>query len=216
MASENSHKTTNEGILLILSGPAGSGKTTLCERLLQDHPNLERAITATTRAPRPGEKDGKDYFFLQKKEFEDRKNQGDFLEWALVHGRAYGTLKEEILARMAKGKDVLLNIDVQGMLQIRRKQESDSRLHERLATVFLMPQDLDELAQRLIERNTDSTEEIYKRLMTAEKEIRQSHEFDYILTSGNKEEDYDRIRSIYLAEKMRNRLTDRLHQVKPL
>jgi len=192
-------------LLFIISGPAGSGKTTLCHRLLSEFTNLRRAVTATTRSPREGEKDGHDYYFLTREEFEEQKKDGAFLENALVHGRAYGTLREEIISHFDAGEDVLLSIDVQGMRQVREKSLSADWLRGHLVTVFIKPRTLDELRERLRRRGTDDDAEIERRIESARVEIAAALEFDYILLTGSREEDFDRARAIYLAEKMRPR-----------
>jgi len=192
-------------LLFIISGPAGSGKTTLCHRLLSEFTNLRRAVTATTRSPREGEKDGHDYYFLTREEFEEQKKDGAFLESALVHGRAYGTLREEIVSHFDAGEDVLLSIDVQGMRQVREKSLSADWLRGHLVTVFIKPRTLDELRERLRRRGTDDDAEIERRIESARVEIAAALEFDYILLTGSREEDFDRARAIYLAEKMRPR-----------
>lgn len=192
-------------LLFIVSGPAGSGKTTLCHRLLSEFKNLRRAVTATTRAPRDNEKDGRDYFFLSEEGFRRTRESGGFLEWALVHGRAYGTLESEVVGHFDRGKDVLLSIDVQGMRQIREKAEREDWLRGRLVTIFIIPPSLAELQERLRRRGSDDPGEIERRLETARSEIRAAREFDYLLETNSREEDFDRIRCIYLAEKMRVR-----------
>ncbi|MET3873534.1 guanylate kinase [Puniceicoccus vermicola] len=159
----------------------------------------------TTRAPREGEKDGRDYYFFSREEFDARYAAGDFLESALVHGRAYGTLSEEVIQHFQKKEDVLLSIDVQGMRQIRERASDFDWLSGRLVTVFINPPSLDELRERLRRRGSDDEEEIERRIESARKEIQAVSEFDYILDTGTREEDFDRIRSIYLSEKMRVR-----------
>jgi len=196
---------TSGSLLFILSGPAGSGKTTLCHRILSEFRSLRRAVTATTRAPREGEKDGKDYFFLSQEGFEKTREAGGFLEWALVHGRAYGTLESEVVGHFRSGVDVLLSIDVQGMRQIRERSRELDWLTGRVVTVFISPPSINELRNRLRRRGTDDETEIERRIETAKREISSADEFDYLLETHTREEDFDRIRAIYLAEKMRVR-----------
>jgi len=192
-------------LLFIVSGPAGSGKTTLCERLLAEFHTLQQAITATTRAPRPGEKNGFDYYFLSKPDFEEKQRLDEFLESATVHGRSYGTLRSEVFRRFERKMNVLLNIDVQGMRQIREEAASSEELRNHLVSIFILPPSLEELRKRLLNRKSDDAKEIERRLQTAKSEIRAATEFDYILETGSRDKDYDHIRSIYLAELMRNR-----------
>jgi guanylate kinase len=196
---------TDNSLLFILSGPAGSGKTTLCHRLLSEFRNLNRAVTVTTRAPREGEKDGRDYYYFSREEFDRKNEEGAFLEWAFVHGRAYGTLASEVIQHFEKDEDVLLSIDVQGMRQIKEKEADAKWLTGRLVTVFINPPSLDELRERLNRRGSDDEEEIERRIESARKEMLAAGEFDYVLETGTREEDFDRIRAIYLAEKIRVR-----------
>ncbi|MFP4351260.1 MAG: guanylate kinase [Puniceicoccaceae bacterium] len=192
-------------LLFILSGPAGSGKTTLCHRLLSEFRTLRRAVTVTTRAPREGEQEGKDYFFLSREGFEKTREAGGFLESALVHGRAYGTLESEVVRHFRSGVDVLLSVDVQGMRQIRDRSRELDWLGGRVVTIFISPPSIDELRDRLRRRGTDDEREIERRIETARREIASAGEFDYLLETHTREEDFDRIRAVYLAEKMRVR-----------
>src|SRR5438132_5949868 len=143
-------------LLVVLSAPSGTGKTTLCEHLLKAHPNLTRAITCTTREPRPGERDGLDYYFLDAATFLKRVQAGNFLEHATVHGNSYGTLKSEVLGKLRQGKDVLLSIDVQGAATIRERAEEDGELKRALLTIFLAPPSMQILETRLKKRGKDA------------------------------------------------------------
>ncbi len=190
-------------LLVIISAPSGGGKTTLCQRLLAARPGMTRAITCTTRPPRPGEQDGVDYYFLEAASFLKRVQAGNFLEHATVYGNSYGTLKSEVLGKLRQGKDVLLNVDVQGAATIRARAQEDSELSRALLTVFLTPSSMAVLEQRLFKRGTDSPAVIQKRLGVARQEIAQWKHFDYLLTSGTIEEDLRRMLAIVEAEKMR-------------
>src|SRR5947209_14733233 len=150
-------------LLVVISAPSGTGKTTVCEQLLKARPNLARAITCTTRDPRPGERDGVDYYFLDAATFLKRVQAGNFLEHATVHGNSYGTLKAEVLGKLRQGKDVLLNVDVQGAASIRARAEEDAELKEALVMTFLTPPTLAVLEARLKRRGTDSPAAIQKR-----------------------------------------------------
>jgi len=190
-------------LLILISAPSGGGKTTLCQQLLKARPDMTRAITCTTRAPRPGEKDGVDYHFFTAEEFLKRLHAGNFLEHATVYGNSYGILKSELLGKLREGKDVLLNVDVQGAATIREQAESEPELKRALVTVFLTPTPLTALEERLKKRGADAIAVIQKRLAVAKQEIAQWKNFDYLLISGTKQEDLRRILAIIDAEKMR-------------
>src|SRR3989454_1278211 len=151
-------------LLIVISAPSGGGKTTLCQQLLAARPNVTRAITCTTRSPRPGEADGVDYYFLDANTFLKRVQAGNFLEHATVYGNSYGTLKSEVLGKLRQGKDVVLNVDVQGAATIRERTLEDPELKRALVTVFLTPPSLTVLEARLRKRGTDSDGAIQKRL----------------------------------------------------
>jgi guanylate kinase len=191
-------------LLILISAPSGGGKTTLCQQLLKARPDMTRAITCTTRAPRPGEKDGVDYHFFDASEFLKRLHAGNFLEHATVYGNSYGILKSELLGKLREGKDVLLNVDVQGAATIREKTESEPELKRALVTIFLTPTPLTVLEERLKKRGADAIAVIQKRLAVAKQEIAQWKNFDYLLISGTKQEDLRRILAIIEAEKMRS------------
>ena len=191
-------------LLLMVSGPAGSGKTTLCERLAAAFPErIRRVVTCTTRMPRKGEVDGVDYHFLDGAAFDAKVAEGEFLEYALVHGRYYGTRWADVWRGLEEGWDLLLNLDVQGADAVRLAASRDARLGGALASVFIMPPSLEALQQRLAERGTDSGEEVARRLGVARVEMEAWQRYDYCLTSGDRERDFERIRAVYLAEKMR-------------
>lgn len=194
----------NEAPLLILiSAPSGGGKTTLCQELLVARADVTRAITCTTRDPRPGEKDGVDYYFLDAGSFLKRVQAGNFLEHATVYGNSYGTLKSEVLGKLRQGKNVLLNIDVQGAAAVRASAESDPELKRALVTVFLTPPSLPMLEARLRKRGTDSAAVIQKRLSVARQEIAQWKNFDYLIISDTIKADLRRMLAIVDAEAMR-------------
>jgi len=196
-------KQNSKPLLILISAPSGGGKTTLCNQLLAARPNMVRAVTCTTRAPRPGEKDGVDYHFFSAAEFLKRLQAGNFLEHATVYGNSYGILKSELLGKLRSGKDVLLNVDVQGAATIHEQAESEPELKRALITVFLTPTPLTVLEERLKKRAADSAAVIQKRLAVARQEIAQWRNFDYLLTSTTKSEDLRRMLAIVEAEKMR-------------
>ena len=191
-------------LLVLLSAPSGGGKTTVCRELLAARPDIARAITCTTRAPRPSEKDGVDYYFLDAGSFLKRVQAGNFLEHATVYGNSYGTLKSEVLNKLRQGRDVLLNVDVQGAASIRAHAEEDAELKKALVTVFLTPSSLAVLEERLKKRGTDSPADIRKRLSVARQEITQWKNFDYLLISDTIPQDLRRMLAIVEAEKMRS------------
>ena len=191
-------------LLIVVSAPSGGGKTTLCQALLDSDPNTIRAITCTTRPPRDGEKDGVDYYFLDAADFLRRVQAGNFLEHATVHGNSYGTLKSEVLNKLRLGKDVLLNIDVQGAAAIRAKADDDEDIRKALVTVFLAPPSLATLEERLKKRNSDSAASIQKRLSIARHEIGHWKNFDYLIISSTVAEDLIKLNSVIAAEKMRH------------
>ncbi len=190
-------------LLFVISAPSGGGKTTLCEKLLETRQDMARAITCTTRTPRPGEKDGKDYYFLDAGTFLKRVQAGHFLEHAAVFGNSYGTLRGEVLDKLRSGKDVLLNIDVQGAASVRAVVENDDDLKRAFISVFLTPPSSEILEARLKKRGQDSAAVIQKRLSVARQEVAQWRHFDYLIISTTIEEDLRRMLAIVDAEKMR-------------
>ena len=190
-------------LLILISAPSGGGKTTLCELLLQARPEMTRAITCTTREPRPGEKDGVDYHFLTAENFLRRVQAGNFLEHATVFGNSYGLLRSELTSRLRDGHDVLLNVDVQGAATIKERAQEDPDLQRALISVFLTPPSLKILEERLKRRGADTEAVMRKRLAVARHEIAQWKNFDYLIISGSKQEDLRQMLAIVEAEKMR-------------
>jgi guanylate kinase len=195
--------TASSSLLIIISAPSGGGKTTVTAAILASDPNTIRAVTCTTRAPRDGECNGVDYYFLDPADFLTRVQAGNFLEHATVYGNSYGTLKSEVLGRLRQGRDVLLNVDVQGAAAIRAKTESDPELRRALVTIFLTPRSLSVLEERLIRRGKDSATSIQKRLSVARQELAQWKHFDYLVLSDSIAQDVERIQAIIRAERMR-------------
>jgi guanylate kinase len=197
------NSTPQPGLLIIVSGPAGSGKTTLCDRMLAEMPELWRVVTSTTRKPRGGEQDHVDYYFFDHATFEQKIEAGHFYEYAHVHGNIYGTLKSEVQDKLAAGTDLLLNIDVQGAAQMRQTAQSDALLKGHVVTVFIMPRSLEELEQRLRGRATDSEAQIQRRMRVASDEMQQHELYDHTILSGTRFEDFEALQKIYLDEKAR-------------
>lgn len=190
-------------LALIVSGPAGSGKTTLCDRLAAAHPELRRVVTCTTRQARPGEIDGCDYYFFSDKSFDEAVTGGEFIEHARVHGARYGTLKSELYNKLSGGAGILINIDVQGTSALRLAAEKDDFLRGRVVSVFVLPPTIDEIRKRLLGRGTEGEASLEKRLRNAQDEMAQWPLYDYCIHSGSRDADYQRLESILLAEKCR-------------
>lgn len=188
------------GILLVVSGPSGSGKTTLCRRLA-DEGEARYSVSCTTRPARPGEVDGRDYHFLSHEEFLAKRDAGEFLESAEVHGNLYGTLKTEVIGPLGNGTDIVMDLDVQGAAQVRACADAEIRLAA--VDLFVMPRDEKELLARLSGRGTDSEEVIALRMKNALGEMSHWQEYTYRLLSGDREEDYARFKSLVTAERMR-------------
>ncbi|MDO5484184.1 MAG: guanylate kinase [Desulfovibrionaceae bacterium] len=181
-----------EGIALVLSAPSGAGKTTLIKRLLEEFPHFGYSVSCTTRAPRPGEVDGKDYIFLQREEFERLRAEKHFAEWAEVHGNLYGTPLAPTRAMLQQGKDVLFDIDVQGAAQLKLSLE-EARF------VFILPPSLEELERRLRSRGQDDEATIERRLGNARQEMQEARWYDALVVNDDLDTAYDALRAVYLA-----------------
>ncbi len=184
------HAASHPPVLLVLAGPAGSGKSTLCDRLVAEDPSFSRVITTTTRAPRPGEIDGVHYHFFTPEQFDEKIAAGEFLEWAWVHGkRRYGTLKSSVLEPLARGHNLVMSVDVQGVESFREAARSNPLLARHMTTVFIIV-DHDRLVARMRARAQDNEEEIAGRMKTAERELREAHKFDFRIESHTRDEDF--------------------------
>jgi len=184
-------------VLLVLAGPAGSGKTTLCERMVAEVPGFERIVTTTTRAPRPGEVNGVSYHFFSPEEFDAKTAAGEFLEWAWVHktGNRYGTLASSVLDPLAAGRSLIINVDVQGVESFRKAALANPLLARRMGTVFInVP--IPELRVRLTGRG-ESEAEIAHRMETAERELLEIGKFDYVVDSSYREDDFAELMAIW-------------------
>jgi guanylate kinase len=184
--------------VLVISGPSGAGKSTFVQSLLGNHPEeLHFSVSATTRPRRKNEQDGREYHFLSDAVFQEHLQAEDFVESAEVHGYWYGTLSSEVAVAMAAGKSVMLDVDVQGGVQIKRRMADDAVL------VFLLPPNLGVLEERLRSRATDSQETITRRLKKAPEEIRSLPEYDYVVVNSEIEATRAHLEAIYSAEKLR-------------
>lgn len=181
-----------KGILFVLSGPSGSGKTTLAKHIVNTLNNVDFAISYTTRKIREGEKDGIDYKFISDNEFDKMVKSNQFAEWAEVHGNLYGTPVIEIVEVLNKGMDILLDIDVQGSSQIKKKYKNS--VH-----IFLIPPDMNILRKRLGKRNTENSAELEKRMDMAIKEISKINDYDYIVVSDDIENSLRKLESIIVS-----------------
>jgi guanylate kinase len=180
-------------VLLVIAGPAGSGKSTLCDRLVAEVPSFKRVVTTTTRPPRAGEIDGVHYQFFSAEEFRRKIANDEFLEWARVHGdrddRLYGTLKASVLEPLGRSQNLVMSIDVQGVEKLRHVAQSDPLLRRSMTTVFIVV-DRERLIARMRERAKDHEEEIVRRMATAEAELREAPKFDFRIESRTREEDF--------------------------
>ena len=185
------------GLLIILSSPSGAGKSTLAKRLRAWDDSIRFSVSATTRAPRPGEVDGKDYHFVSQEQFDQMVENGEFLEWATVFGNSYGTPKAQVKAGLREGQDYLFDIDWQGTQQLYQKMEVD------VVRVFILPPSLEELQRRLNGRGTDSAEVIAARMERARAEISHWDGYDYVVVNDDVESCYAQVCEILHAERMR-------------
>ncbi|MCA3755006.1 MAG: guanylate kinase [Phenylobacterium sp.] len=185
------------GLLLLVSSPSGAGKTSLSRRLVSDHDDLVLSISATTRAPRPGEEEGREYYFVSPERFEEMVEGGQLLEWAHVHDNRYGTPKAPVEAALAAGRDVLFDIDWQGAAQVRQAMPEDS------VSIFVLPPTWADLARRLNARAQDSDLVIHRRLERGREEITHWEDYDYVIVNKNFDRAYADLGHIYRAERMK-------------
>jgi len=195
MATEPS--PSRRGLMLVISSPSGAGKTSLSRRLLQRYSGLELSISCTTRAPRPGEVDGREYHFLTPERFEEMVREDAFLEFAVVHEHRYGTPRAPVMQALAEGKDVLFDIDWQGTQQLKE------RVREDLVSVFILPPSHAELERRLRTRAQDSDEVVSRRMSKAADEISHWPEYDYVIVNDDVGRAHAKIVSILEAERAR-------------
>ncbi len=186
----------NVGMMLVISAPSGTGKSTLIRRLTAEFSAFVFSVSCTTRAPRPGEVNGREYHFLTREEFQRRRDEGFFAEWAEVHGNFYGTPRQTTEDLLAAGHDVIFDIDVQGASQLKESMGQG-------CYVFVFPPSREALKKRLTGRGTDSPETIARRLAGAKQEIEDSHWFDHWIINDDLSHAHDQLRTVYLAEKTR-------------
>ncbi len=185
------------GLLLVISGPSATGKGTVCRALLDQNPNIVYSVSATTRLPRDGEVDGVNYYFIDQQRFQQIIDEDGFIEWAKVYsGKYYGTPKKPVFDSLAAGKDVILEIDIQGAMQVKKK-------FPWAVFVFILPPSLKELRNRIIHRGTESAEAMSERLNCAETEIRSYCDYDYIVLNDKVKEAVSTIQAIIKAEKQK-------------
>ncbi|HEY7766313.1 MAG TPA: guanylate kinase, partial [Aestuariivirgaceae bacterium] len=187
------------GLLLVISSPSGAGKTTLTRRLLERDPSIIMSVSVTTRPPRPGEVDGKDYLFISMDKFRAMRDAGELLEWAEVFGNCYGTPKAPVQASLAKGRDVLFDIDWQGTQQLAQAMPED------LVRIFILPPSAEALRDRLIRRAQDSMVTVAKRMAEAAKEISHWAEYDYVIINNDLEASDREIGAILEAERLKRK-----------
>ncbi|HKT85869.1 MAG TPA: guanylate kinase [Novosphingobium sp.] len=185
------------GLMLIMSSPSGAGKTTISRMLLERDGHIRMSVSCTTRTPRPGEVDGKDYHFISQTQFDRMVENEEFLEWAVVFGHCYGTPKAQVKAGIKDGLDYLFDIDWQGTQQLYQKLERD------VVRVFLLPPSIDELRRRLTGRGTDSAEVIAERMERARSEISHWDGYDYVVVNDDIEACFAKVQQILAAERMR-------------
>lgn len=190
-------ETVRRGLLMLVSSPGGAGKTSLSRRLVADYGGMTLSISATTRGPRPGEQEGREYFFKTRSDFEGMIARGELLEWAEVNGQLYGTPKAPVMAALEAGRDVLFDIDWQGARQIAGQAPDDS------VRVFILPPSWQDLSRRLHARAQDSVEVIEQRLELGKREVMHWAEYDYVIVNKDFDRAYADLSHIYRAERMK-------------
>lgn len=196
-------KTNNKGLLIVVSGPSGAGKDTICQKLIKENSNIWMSVSMTTRKPRPLEKDGVDYFFVSSEEFENKINDNTFLEYASYNDNYYGTPKDKVEEKLNEGKDVILVIDINGAINIKKIIPS-------ALFIFIMPPDMETLKNRLIGRKTESKDKVVKRFITAYNEVNNYKKYNYVVVNDKVEDAVNKVKSIIISEKCR---VDRIEDI---
>jgi guanylate kinase len=191
----------NKGILFVVSGPSGAGKTTLYREAASSLPNLKHSVSYTTRRPRPGEVNDRDYTFINRDEFKGMIDRAEFAEWAEIHGKLYGTSKKRLEETMDSGIDAILDIDVQGAEQLKKKYQGG-------VYIFVLPPSLEALKERLQKRMVNSKEEIEKRLKVAAKEIKRYREYDYVIVNNILEDALKELSAIIISKRVSTERVD--------
>jgi len=192
------HSADRRGILFIISAPSGTGKTTLCKQLTSTVPGLWHSISYTTRKPRPGEEHGREYFFIGESEFQQMVDRNEFVEWARVYGNLYGTPRKTLTDRIEQGIDVLLEIDVQGAIQVKKKFED-------AVSIFILPPSMQVLRSRLQNRASDTPEEILRRLQKVKEEVWSYREYAYVVRNEDLSQSLRELESVFLAERLKTK-----------
>ncbi len=195
-------------LLMVVSAPSGAGKTTLCDRLITEFDSVTYSVSCTTRAPRQGEVHGKSYYFLSTEEFEQRVRHHEFLEHAVVHGNHYGTLKATVHEALEAGRDVLMDLDVQGAEQIRRfvnAETGNEWIRDIYVDIFIAPPSMEALKSRLLGRGKDEQDVIQRRLARAQDELQWWKDYRYVIVNDRLEDSYHALRCILYAERHRVR-----------
>lgn len=197
-------KEKSKGLLIVISGPSGAGKGTICSKIVEDMKDTMISISMTSRSPRPKEVDGVNYYFVSKEEFEERIKNDEFLEYAIVfNDQYYGTPKAKIEENLNRGKNVILEIDIQGALKVKEKVKD-------ALFIFIMPPSMEELKDRLIKRNTETKDKILERFKTAYNEINEFKKYNYVVVNDKVDKALEKVKSIIIAEKCR---VDRIEDI---
>lgn len=196
-------KTNNKGLLIVVSGPSGAGKDTICHKLIKENSNIWMSVSMTTRKPRPLEKEGVDYFFVSSEEFLNKIKDNTFLEYASYNDNYYGTPKDKVEEKLNEGKDVILVIDINGAINIKKIIPS-------ALFIFIMPPDMETLKNRLIGRKTESKDKVVQRFITAYNEVNNYKKYNYVVVNDKVEDAVNKVKSIIQSEKCR---VDRIEDI---